>query len=276
MLVWSSVLRVSLVVALMASLAQAGEAKQKSVFLKVGSLYVLYTHPVCPYLDKYGRLMTTARPLFEILGGRVFSDPGGGRVKISLDGHDIVLRAGLKSVQVDKVPVAIPVAPKLLYPSREMLIPLASVLRAVRISASWDDKTCLYTINEDVIKTSRVGERLYYFGEHVMRYESNALDTSSLLLTKLSMTELSQRGAVKTYALTYELQNATAQDMKVFQNIFVMRNDGADQERGIPFAGYAVPADRIKVGTRYYGRVAYAGSSQETPDFVLLWPRILP
>lgn len=129
----------------------AAEAQAYPVVLQVNQYYVLYTHPVPPYLDSSGRVMINLFSFAQMLLDYqedfikvrwlrlpLEYDPATRSATLGFKGRRVRFQEGVPEAQLsDGTTLKMPVAPVIL-PQGRMAVPLETLAQAFDLNLTWD------------------------------------------------------------------------------------------------------------------------------------------
>lgn len=127
-------------------LAGATQAQAYPVVLQVNQYYVLYTHPVPPYLDSSGRVMVNLFSFAQMLLDNkpwwlplpLEYDPATRSATLGFQGRRVRFQEGVAEAQLsDGTNLKMPVAPVIL-PQGRIAVPLATLAQAFGLKLTWD------------------------------------------------------------------------------------------------------------------------------------------
>lgn len=171
--------------------------------LRLNDVYVLYTYPRAPYIDKHQRLMVPLRSMAEMLGADLSYIPSSKTAEVSMNGHRLKLVLGASTAYADGKAITLESSPSMEQGS--LYIPIRFLIDGLHIPSKLDKNVVVLQ-----------GESFFQKGRFQANYENDwtgrnrTIDPLALRPLDLTLNiQVNQETGISEGYGTVRAQNAT-------------------------------------------------------------------
>lgn len=119
------------------------------VYLKAGPYYILYTHPIAPYLDSNNRLLIPLRAYEDLFGGTVSYQSTTKTAQVKWLDHTFEFVADSEKAEVDGNLVTMDTKP--VVKDGAILLPMRLFLNSTNLKYHWDNQQQLLVLEDEKV-----------------------------------------------------------------------------------------------------------------------------